>query len=94
MARRNKQYRRRMTDLEFEKLEKLSRETGFSKAATIRHALKNYEMMAHYIINDRKAIEGAIEEAYRGGFTHAVYTDTDGIKSTKPNIEPIGGAKN
>jgi hypothetical protein len=36
-----------------------------------------------------------IRQAYNGGFTHAaVYADTDSIKSTKPNIEPIGGAKN
>lgn len=72
MAKRNKQYRLRMTDEEFEKLETLSHESGLPKAFIIRLALKNYGMMRHYITVDRKAIE----EAFRSMNTHAA-------KSTK-----------
>lgn len=105
MARRNKQYRLRMTNEEFEKLEKLSHKLGVSKSTIIRHALKNCEMTLYYLSSDREAIR----QAYSGGFTHAaqmeepIIIDTQLypdeayeplIKSTKPNIEPIGGAKN
>ena len=68
MARRNKQYRIRMTEEEFKRLEKLSHELGVPKSTIIRHALKNCEMTLHYLSNDRKAIR----DVFNSGHTHAL----------------------
>lgn len=90
MAKRVKQYRLRMTEEEFEGLEILSSKLNMRKSDVIRHSLKA-SWMSMICLEKHKE---RIREAYNGGFTHAVYADTDSIKSTKPNIEPIGGAKN
>lgn len=80
MARRIKQYRLRMTEDEFEQLEKLSRKLNMNKAKVIRHSLRASAMSLIWTEKHRQKIN----EAFNGGLTHAaVYTDTDSIKSTK-----------
>lgn len=89
MAKRVKQYRLRMTEEEFERLENLSNKLNMRKSDLIRHSLRSAEM-SMICLEKHKEI---IRQAFDSGYTHAVYADTDSIKSTKPNIEPIGGAK-
>lgn len=91
MARRIKQYRLRMTEEEFARLEYLSQRLNMPKSKVIRHAIKAADMSLLCLEEHKERLR----QAYNGGFTHAaVYSDTDSIKSTKPNIEPLGGAKN
>ena len=77
MANRVKQYRLRMTEEEFERLEELSRKLNMPKSKVIRHAIKAADMSLLCLEEHREKIR----QAYNGGFTHAaVYTDTDSIK--------------
>lgn len=87
MAKRVKQYRLRMTEEEFERLEKLSRKLNMPKSKVIRYSLRAADMSLICFEEHRQKLR----DAFNGGFTHA---DIGSIKSTKPNIEPLGGAKN
>ena len=74
MAKRNKQYRLRMTEEEFEKLEKLSHKLGVPKSTIMRHALKNCEMTLYYLASDREAVKNA----FNSGATHAAKLTKEG----------------
>lgn len=78
MAKRTKQYRIRMSEEEFIRLEHLSNKLNMPKSKVIRLAIKSADMSLIVFENHREMIK----EAYESGNTHAVYVGKDNVKST------------
>ena len=79
MKKRVKKYKVKMSEEDFMRLEELSRKLNMSKSKVIRYCLRSADMSLIIFEEHREKIKNA----YRGGYTHAVYKDTDSIKLTK-----------